>query len=304
VCIKKSEKLSDILNRGTGKQTDLAFIFKEEIIMAGIGATGSIGAYAAQSDYSKSTKTKKSEAFGTPDKTAGTTGTGKTSETAQTRGKTEDYGRIIGQPELSEKAAKYYEQLKKRYGNYDFILVSRDQKENAKANAAKYANGYKTVVLIDEDKIEQMATDEKFRKQYEGILSGAAAQIQQLKTSLQSSGAQVKGFGMQVNDGGTLSFFAVLKKSSAEQKARIEKKAEQKRAEKKAAEKKAAKKEKEEQLKEKRAESDDTEETVTITANSIEELLSRIDTYNFNTRSDEVRTQSERQVGQNIDFRG
>lgn len=203
---KKSEKLSDILNRGTGKQTDLAFIFKEEIIMAGIGATGSIGAYAAQSDYSKSTKTKKSEAFGTPDKTAGTTGTGKTSETAQTRGETADYGRTIGQPELSEKAAKYYEQLKKRYGNYDFILVSRDQKENAKANAAKYANGYKTVVLIDEDKIEQMATDEKFRKQYEGILSGAAAQIQQLKTSLQSSGAQVKGFGMQVNDGGTLSF--------------------------------------------------------------------------------------------------
>ena len=180
-----------------------------------------------------------------------------------------------------KKAAKYYEQLKKKYGNYDFILVSRDQKENAKANAAKYANGYKTVVLIDEDKIEQMATDEKFRKQYEGILSGAAAQIQQLKTSLQSSGANVKGFGMQVNDGGTLSFFAVLKKSSAEQKARIEKKGEQKRAEKKAAEKKAAKKEKEEQLKEKRAESDDTEETVTITANSIEELLSRIDYLQF-----------------------
>ena len=87
-----------------------------------------------------------------------------------------------------------------------------------------------------------MATDEKFRKQYEGILSGAAAQIQQLKTSLQSSGAQVKGFGMQVNDGGTLSFFAVLKKSSADQKARIEKKGEQKRAEKTAAEKKAARK--------------------------------------------------------------
>ena len=270
--------------------------------MAGIGATGSVGAYAAQSDYSKSTKTKKPEVFGTPDKTAGTTGTGKTSETAQTRGKTEDYGRTIGQPELSEKAAKYYEQLKKRYGNYDFILVSRDQKENAKANAAKYANGYKTVVLIDE---------EKFRKQYEGILSGAAAQIQQLKTSLQSSGAQVKGFGMQVNDGGTLSFFAVLKKSSAEQKARIEKKAEQKKTEKKAAEKKAAKKEKEERLKDKKSdkvadskEEAGTEDTVTISAGSIEELLSKIETYNFNTRSDSVQTADERQVGQNFDFRG
>lgn len=193
--------------------------------MAGIGATGSVGAYAAQSDYSKSTKTKKPEVFGTPDKTAGTTGTGKTSETAQTRGKTEDYGRTIGQPELSEKAQKYYEQLKKKYGNYDFILVSRDQKENAKANAAQYANSFKTVVLIDEDKIERMATDESYRKQYEGILSGAAAQMQQLKSSIEKSGASVKGYGMQVNDGGTLSFFAVLKKSSADRRRESRKKA-------------------------------------------------------------------------------
>ena len=265
----------------------------------------SIGAYAAQSNYSKNTKNK------TTKDTTSAAGTGDTSKAKQTKRTDANYGQTIGQPELSEKAAKYYEQLKKKYGNYDFILVSRDQKENAKANAAKYANGYKTVVLIDEDKIEQMATDEKFRKQYEGILSGAAAQIQQLKTSLQSSGAQVKGFGMQVNDGGTLSFFAVLKKSSAEQKARIEKKAEQKKTEKKAAEKKAAKKEKEERLKDKKSdkvadskEEAGTEDTVTISAGSIEELLSKIETYNFNTRSDSVQTADERQVGQNFDFRG
>ena len=282
----------------------MASIFKEEISMTEIGVS-SIGAYAAQSNYSKNTKNK------TMKDTTSAAGTAGTSEAKQTKGATGNYGRTIGQPELSEKAAKYYEQLKKKYGNYDFILVSRDQKENAKANAAKYANGYKTVVLIDEDKIEQMATDEKFRKQYEGILSGAAAQIQQLKTSLQSSGAQVKGFGMQVNDGGTLSFFAVLKKSSAEQKARIEKKGEQKKTEKKAAEKKAAKKEKEERLKDKKSdkvadskEEAGTEDTVTISAGSIEELLSKIETYNFNTRSDSVQTASERQVGQNFDFRG
>lgn len=277
--------------------------------MTEIGVS-SIGAYAAQSNYSKNTKNK------TMKDTTSAAGTAGTSEAKQTKGATGNYGRTIGQPELSEKAAKYYEQLKKKYGNYDFILVSRDQKENAKANAAQYANSYKTVVLIDEDKIEQMATDEKFRKQYEGILSGAAAQIQQLKTSLQSSGANVKGFGMQVNDGGTLSFFAVLKKSSAEQKARIEKKAEQKKtekkaAEKKAAEKKAAKKEKEERLKDKKSdkvadskEEAGTEDTVTISAGSIEELLSKIETYNFNTRSDSVQTAGERQVGQNFDFRG
>ena len=55
--------------------------------MAGIGATGSVGAYAAQSDYSKSTKTKKPEVFGTPDKTAGTTGTGKTVPNGTDQGK-------------------------------------------------------------------------------------------------------------------------------------------------------------------------------------------------------------------------
>lgn len=113
--------------------------------MTDVGVS-SITAYAAQSDYSKNTKNK------TTKDTTNAAGTAGTSEAKQTKGATGNYGRTIGQPELSEKAAKYYEQLKKKYGNYDFILVSRDQKENAKANAAKYANGYKTVVLIDEDK--------------------------------------------------------------------------------------------------------------------------------------------------------
>ena len=162
----------------------------------------SIGAYAAQSNYSKNTKNK------TMKDTTSAAGTVDTSKAKQTTG---NYGRTIGQPELSEKAAKYYEQLKKKYGNYDFILVSKDQKANAQANAAKYANNIKTVVLIDEEKIERMATDESYRKKYEGILSGATAQLQQLKSSVEKSGADVKEYGMQVNDGGTTSFFAVLR---------------------------------------------------------------------------------------------
>lgn len=79
----------------------------------------------------------------------------------------------------------------------------------------------------------------------------------------------------------------------------------------KAAEKKAAKKEKEERLKDKKSdkiadnkEETGTEDTVTISAGSIEELLSKIETYNFNQRSDSVQTAGERQVGQNFDFRG
>ena len=132
-----------------------------------------------------------------------------TTKTDETSGKKKVSGQTIGNPQLSEKASKYYEQLKKKYSNMNFILVSEDQKENAKANAAGYANSNNMVVLIDEDKIERMASDENYRKQYEGIIANAASGISQLASSLSATGTNVKGFGMQVNDNGTASYFAV-----------------------------------------------------------------------------------------------
>ena len=217
-----------------------------------------------------------------------------------------DYGKTIGDPTLSKEAQKYYERLKKKYGNYDFILVSADQKANAQANAAKYANNVKTVVLIDEDKIEKMATDENYRKKYEGILSGATAQLAQLKTSIEKSGANVQGYGMQVNDGGTTSFFAVLKKSSSAQKARLEKSAAKKKAEKKAAEKKAEKKKAQERLEmtnDSKIDDSDDSDTITITAGSMDELMKKIEEYTFSDRSDSVQTESEKMMGQHVDFK-
>lgn len=239
--------------------------------------------------------------------------------------KTADYGKTIGKPELSERAKKYYDQLKLQFGNYDFILVSKDQKENAKANAAKYANGQKTVVLIDEEKIEKMATDANYRKKYEAILSGASAQLSQLKDGIAKTGADVKGFGMQVNDNGTTSFFAVLKDSSNAQKARIEKKAAEKKVAEKAAHKKAdakkAKEKKEKQIEKEKAqekqktaneqnkveENDDTaynQSKKIISSDSVEDLLSQLEAYAFDKRSNEVQTEAEKLVGQSIDFRG
>lgn len=233
------------------------------------------------------------------------TTTNETSETESVR-KSGNYGKMIGDAKLSDEGAKYYEELKKKYFNMDFILVSADQKANAQANASSYANSNKMVVLIDEDKIERMATDENYRKQYEAIISNASSGLSQLKSSIASSGlsSSVKGYGMKVNDGGTASFFAVLKKSSADQKARIEKKAEKKKAEKKDAEKKAKKKEKEERLEKSREEDDGDEDTVVITANSIEELMQKINDYAMEERSNNVQIESEKMVGQNVDYKG
>lgn len=252
--------------------------------------------------------------FGTTD-VASTAAAGYTESTQK---KSRVSGKTIGEPQLSEQGAKYYEQLKAKYGNYDFILVSSDQKAYAEANAAQYANANKTVVLIDEEKIERMATDSEYRKKYENILSGAQSQIEQLAKSLGNT-AGVKGFGIKVNDNGASSFFAAVDKSAAAaseaQKKRIEKKA----AEKKAAKKKASKEEQQERL-EKAREKNRTqpgektdrdgkkisgdEDIEVISANSIEELIRKIQDATYASMSDNVMTEAEKAIGGNFDFRG
>lgn len=214
-------------------------------------------------------------------------------------------GKTIGEPKLSEKAQKYYESLQKKYGNMDFILVSKDMKETAQAQAGKYANPNRTVVLIDEEKIERMATDEAYRKKYEGIISGATAQLEQMKQSIISSGANVKTYGVQINDGGNTSFFAVIDKSLADQRKRIEAKALKKAEEKK----KAAKEENAERLERQREKnkpdkvSDKADdELVTVTASSIEELIKKINDTVYVAMSDTAETEAEKKIGRSIDY--
>ncbi len=205
-------------------------------------------------------------------------------------------GATIGSPELSDKAKKYYEQLKRKYSNLDFILVSEDKKAEAQANAGKYANANRMVVLIDTEKIERMAEDEEYRKKYEGIIANASPQLAGLRSSLGANASAVKTFGMQVKDGGVASFFAVIDKSLAAQKVRIEK-----NAARKAEEKKEAKKAAEEKRKET---AEEEENTVTVTASSVEELLQKINSVMAMGRSDYVRTEEETWVGGKFDFYG
>lgn len=231
--------------------------------------------------------------------TSYTTGAEQTDSTTRKAG---NYGRTIGQPKLSDKAAKYYEELKKKFSNMDFILVSADQKETAKAQAGNYANPVKTVVLIDEEKLEKMAEDETFRAKYEGIIRSASTQLNQLKKSV-GSNSGVKGFGMQVNDNGTASFFAVVDKSLAAQKDRIAKKSAEKKENAKKEAKKAEKEKQAEALEERRNQDKAKGDYVTVTASSIDELKKKVDNVLYTAWSDQVRTDEEKQWGQNIDFR-
>lgn len=212
------------------------------------------------------------------------------------------YGKTVGEPKLSEAGQKYYEELKKKFHNLDFVLVANDQKENAKSRAASFGNASKMVVLIDEEKIEKMATDPEYRKQYEALIERGSNGLNQLKTNMQTASSNVLAYGMQINDGGTASFFAVLKKSSQAQKERIEKKREEAVEERRA----EAKKEAKERLEKLREGDEETveEEVEILYASSVEELMKKIGDYEQNLKMNTIKTPEEMMLGNHIDFRG
>ncbi len=236
---------------------------------------------------------------------------------------TEEYGMAIGDVKLSDAAKDYYKELKGKFSNSNFILVSNDMKSQVQQNASAYGNANGMVILIDEEKLERMATDESYKKKYEGIIKMSETLMQQAKNSLSSTGASVKNFGMSVDSNGNTSFFATLEKASDNQTKIMEKKAKAKKEAKLKERKATEKREKEERLekakenaKAKKEEMSerlkpdedgipvDDREYVDINASSIDDLLSKVSDYAISSSLENVMTESEKAVGQHFDFKG
>ena len=279
------------------------------------GVNGNLtNAYAEQAQMSKASQTEKTTAKNqTAQKTTAKTGFAGIQQTS--------YGSTIGDAKLSEAGAKYYDQLKKKYGNMDFVLVSTDMKETAKSQASSYGNKNRMVVLIDEEKIERMATDDKFRKQYEGLIAQAANKMPTLQKMMQTNN-KVKTIGMQVGDDGRASFFAVMNKSAQGVQEKIAATRAAKKEAAKVAAKKAAKAEQKEKLEEARAESKDKakadkahraekaeevqeneDDYEILMADSVEELEQMINDWTQQYMTDTMQTPQEALIGQSVDFK-
>ncbi|MCR4842529.1 MAG: DUF6033 family protein [Eubacterium sp.] len=238
------------------------------------------------------------------------------SETSSLVPRTTEYGSTIGNVQLSDEAADYLNRLKGKFGNMEFITVSKDMKSQVQMNAASYGNANKMVVLVDDEKLERMATDEAYRKKYEGIIAMSQAKLAEAGQSLAASGASVRSFGMSVDENGKESFFATVEKSLDIQKQRIERKAEEKREHRAAERKKAEKEAREERLhktddKEDAGTEDsveksavDDKEYVTFEARFLDDLLAKIREYSYNSASSRVMTDAEMMVGGSVDYKG
>ena len=214
------------------------------------------------------------------------------------------YGTVVGDVELSDKAREYYDKLKSKFHGMEFILVSKDMKSQAAANASKFGNANKPVVLIDEEKLEKMANDEAFRKKYEGIIAMSQAKLQEAKNSLVSSGAIVKNFGMQVGTNGQISFFATLEKANSAKAKYIEKRQAEKKAAKVKEKKQAEKKAQNERLEKLREGNKTEKDYIELWSEDLDDLVNNVAKYTYNHSMDNVLTEEETRVGQNVDFKG
>ena len=111
----------------------------------------------------------------------------------------------------------------------------------------------------------------------------------EMKEQLEKAGVEVKSFGMEFNDDGTVSYFAVLDKFSEAQKERIE----NQRAEKAEKTDKADKKEPYKSYKTGKV----------VSASSIEELIKKIQDVAYEAKADNVITEQEKMVGQHFDMK-
>ena len=215
--------------------------------------------------------------------------------------------RTYGDARLSDTALEYYKKLTSKYSNLNFVLVSADKKREAEMMKGSFASSNGLTVLIDTDKIEKMASDEKYAKQIESVLNNASTGINNLKASLQNK-PNVKSYGMSIQKDNRASFFATIDKQMKQQRQKIQERREKKKEEVKAKEKTEAKDKTKEEMearikdksynkgtkiterktwledkinayKKNSITNSENDDTITIEANSVEELIRKIEAY-------------------------
>lgn len=188
--------------------------------------------------------------------------------------------------QLSSAAKKLLEELQKKYNNMDFIVADYETDEEAAEYLSRGTKEFS--VLIDPETLEEMAADEEAKAKYTGILEDSVAQLKDMKEQLGDKKDEVTRLGISVGKDGSVSYFADLEKMGEKQKEWIEKSIESKKEERSEREKKA-----QEEL----ASHERTQKT-RVQAGSIEELLEKIKSVDW----DQIKSEEKATSGSRFDF--
>lgn len=204
------------------------------------------------------------------------------------------------QPKLSNAAQKLLERLRNTYGDTDFMVADFQNADEAKAALSR---GTKEVsVLFSSKELEKMASDEKYEKEYMDRVRGALQMSDEINKRFgfesaagKNAGSEITKIGISFNSDGTTSYFAELEKSSASQKEHIDKMREEGRVQRKEDAKKAEKEKQNERLERK---TNPNVKRTTVSANSVEELLKKMQEVDWNA----IQTWNQQEAGRKFDF--
>lgn len=179
------------------------------------------------------------------------------------------------QASLSFKAKRLLQQLKNTYGNMDFMVADYESEEEAATYLSRGTKEYS--VLIEPDVLEEMAADDKAKDKYLGMLNDATDKLAYLKNQLGDKKDEVTHMGVSIGKDGEISYFAELEKVNEKQRERIEKAREDK--------------------KEDKAKQDSVKRTK-VQADSVEELLKKIKSVDWN----KIKSEDAKESGSRIDY--
>ncbi len=134
--------------------------------------------------------------------------------------------------QLSDKAKSFLENLRKKYGDYDFI-VSNDMDTSKTVGSTKEYS-----VMFTAEEIEQMANDEDYAAKMMGQVGNAVDILKNLSEKDLGEGVQFSQLGASFDSEGNMTLFAQLEKLSTEQQERLEAAKEKRAEEQKATEEK------------------------------------------------------------------
>ena len=144
----------------------------------------------------------------------------KTSKSDSSR-KTDKAGKTNNAVQLSAKAKALLQELKKNYGNMDFIVADYDSDEEAASYLSRGTKEYS--VLIDPEELERMASDDSVKKQNLSLLDEAVGKLDEMKNQLGDRKDEVVRLGISIGKDGEMSFFAELEQVGERRKEFIDK---------------------------------------------------------------------------------
>ena len=131
---------------------------------------------------------------------------------------------------LSTRAQNLLKNLKEKYGNMDFMVADFDNSEEAKEILSRGTKEYS--VLFSSEELEKMASDEDYLNEKLKGIDGAVRMSEEINQKFgftgesdteNSSDTSIAKFGISFQSDGTMTLFAELEKSGANQQERSEK---------------------------------------------------------------------------------